>query len=195
MAVIGCWKNSFPAQIHTATLHNCSQMWLVSTYHDACLISTRASDNGEKTKHKPTQNNQSMKPEPKPKKLWFTQCFQLQISPLHLDLILPSPIPACPSLKVFQPQVVEKKPSLTSHSVSATSSVHFSLSHLAFWELQWLFTRMPMVLGSPLRKSYHSPLSLPRGLFLSFVGRWSQSKGLSFIHNCNPRNLCNNYTY
>ena len=54
MAVIGCWKNSFPAQIHTATLHNCSQIWLVSTYHDACLISTRASDNGEKNK---TQTN------------------------------------------------------------------------------------------------------------------------------------------
>ena len=81
----------------------------------------------------------------------------------------------------FQPQVV-KKPSLISHSFSATSSVYFSLSHLSFWERQWLFTCMPMALGSPLRKSYHSPLSLPSGLFLSFVERWSQSKGLSFIH-------------
>lgn len=30
-------------------------MWLVSTYRDACLISTWASHNGEKTKHKPKQ--------------------------------------------------------------------------------------------------------------------------------------------
>lgn len=147
-------------------------------------------------KQNTNQNNQGTESEPKPKKpkRLETQCFQPQISPLHLDIILPSPIPACSSLKGFQPQVV-KKPSLISRSFSATSSVCFSLSHLSFWERQWLFTCMPMVLGSPLQMSYHSPLSLPGGLFLSFVERWPQSKGLSFIHNCNPRTLYNNYTY
>lgn len=161
MAVIGCWKNSFSAQIHTAAFHNCSQMWLVSTYRDACLISTWASHNGEKTKHKPKQPSHGIWAQAKETKEAGNSMFPA------------SNIPSAPwpHSALSHPCLLQSEGFPASSGEEALFDFTFFLCYL----LSVFFSLPPFILGAPVAfymYAHGAWLTSADELSLSFVPAW-----------------------
>lgn len=159
MAVIGCWKNSFPAQIHTATFHNCSQMWLVSTHRDVCLISTWASDNGEKTNK--TTKARNLSPSQRSFDSLNVSSLKYPLCTLTSFCFLPSllaPVWRVSSLKwwrsplwfhilsLLPPQCISLSP--TFHSGNASGFLHVCPWHLAHLCGRVITLHCPCLAGS-----------------------------------------------